>query len=49
MVSLVTSTTIDYPYTPLSIVEVGYWQWTKVWKKEDNIFEIIQYPVGCRS
>ena len=49
MVSLVTSTTVKYPYTPLSVVESGYWQWTKVWKKEDNIFEIIQYPVGCKD
>ncbi len=49
MVSLVTSTTVIYPYKPMSVVETGYWQWTKVWKKENNIFEIIQYPVGCKD
>jgi len=49
MVSLITSTTVKYPYTPIQTVETCSWQWTKVWKKENNIFEIIQYPVGCKD
>lgn len=37
------------PTAPEYYSESGFWQWTKVIKKEENIFQIIQYPVGCKD
>lgn len=37
------------PYDPTCYIDMGYWQWTKAIKTAENVFKIIQSPVGCKD